>query len=231
MTIELRNGRVSLALHTLQQAEGLPLLLLHELGGSADDFRAQLPAWPGPVFALDFSGHGRSGRVYGGGYYPELWVADADVALAELTRAAPAATEAAATPGELVVLGRGLGAYAALLLAGGRPEQVRCAALCDGSGLLGPEAPAPTDDTWWPDLVTAPRAQALRPIASTDPVALEGQDGFLRPPDYAARFAERARRIVLVEDGGARPGWWRAVAEVAGVQRCDDARQWQSYQS
>jgi len=108
------------------------LLSLHELGGSADDFRADIPAWPGPVFALDLSGHGRSGRVYGGGYYPELWVADADHALAALTREA-----IAGKPGELVVLGRGLGAYVALLLAGGRPAEVRCAVLCDGAGLLG----------------------------------------------------------------------------------------------
>src|SRR6185369_1678390 len=81
---ELRNARVSLALHTLQAGVGPPLLVLHALGGSSDDYRAVMPPWSGPIHALDFSGHGRSGRIYGSGYYPELWAADADLALAAI---------------------------------------------------------------------------------------------------------------------------------------------------
>jgi len=210
--MELHNARVALALHTLRAGEGLPLLLLHELGGSAADFRGEPPPWPGPVRALDLSGHGHSGRVYGGGYYPELWAADADAALATL--------------GEAVVLGAGLGAYVALLLAGGRPEQVRCAALCPGAGLAGGgSAPRFPPDVLPPDIETTARAQGLQPASRTDAAALVCQDVYVRPPDYAARFAAAARRIVLLEDGEPRPGWWSAVREVAAVARCHGPRE------
>jgi pimeloyl-ACP methyl ester carboxylesterase len=224
--MELHNARVTLALHTLQSGEGVPLLLLHELGGSAADFRTAALgigiasalrggatlAWPGPVHALDLSGHGHSGRVYGGGYYPELWAADADIALAAL--------------GEAVVLGAGLGAYVALLLAGGRPAQVRGAVLCPGAGLAGggPEPRFPPELSP-PDIETTPRAQALQPASRTDAAALAGQDLYVRPPQYAGRFAAAARRIVLLEDGAPRPEWWHAVREVTGVARCDGSMQ------
>ena len=48
---------------------------------------------------------------------------DADAALAEL--------------GEVTLLGRGLGAWIALLAAGARPREVRGAILADGPGLAG----------------------------------------------------------------------------------------------
>jgi pimeloyl-ACP methyl ester carboxylesterase len=204
--IELRNGRVALALHPLASAAGLPLLVLHELGGSAAQGRAETLAWPGPAYALDFSGHGHSGRVYAGGYYPELWAADADSALAAL--------------GEAVVLGSGLGAYAALMLAGGRPSHVRCAVLRGGAGLDG-GGPVPRfpPEVAPPDIATAAAARDLQATSSTDPAVHVGQDLYVRPPDYAARFAAAARRVLLVEDGGPLPPWWRALHEVAGVER------------
>jgi len=236
--MELHNARVALALHALQSGEGVPLLLLHELGGSAADFRAAslggiapalrggatfsgiapalrggaTLAWPGPVHALDLGGHGHSGRVHGGGYYPELWAADADIALAAL--------------GEAVVLGAGLGAYVALLLAGGRPAQVRGAVLCPGAGLAagGAEPRFPPDHVP-PDIETTARAPALQPVSRTDPAALVGQDLYVRPPQYAARFAAAARRIVLLEDGAPRPEWWHALREVTGVAHCDGTAQ------
>jgi pimeloyl-ACP methyl ester carboxylesterase len=209
---ELRNIRVALALHTLQHGEGVPLLMLHALGGCSDDFRAHLPRWQGPVYALDFSGHGRSGRVYGGGYQPELWAADADQALATL--ADPA-----------VVFGAGIGAYVALLLAGGRPEQVRCAVLAPGAGLDG-GGTEPGPSFALPDLVTTPLARELQASSCTDACVFEGQDTDVRPPDYALRFAARARRIVLLEDAAARPPWWRAMRDAATVERSTDANAW-----
>jgi pimeloyl-ACP methyl ester carboxylesterase len=57
--IALSHARVSLALHTLREADGPPLLLLHALGGSALEW-GMLPWW-GPVYALDLCGHGHSG--------------------------------------------------------------------------------------------------------------------------------------------------------------------------
>ena len=213
---ELHNIRVSLALHTLQAGEGMPLLLLHALGGSSEDFGASLlrwpRPWPGPVYALDFSGHGRSGRVHGGGYHPELWAADADHALAALGDAA-------------VVFGAGIGAYVALLLAGGRPAHVHCAVFAPGAGLDGGGTePGPSYAP--PDLVTTPLARELQPAPCTDDCVFEGQDAEIRPPDYALRFAASARRIVLLEDAAARPPWWRAVRDAATALRCADANGW-----
>ena len=66
---------------------------------------------------------------HGGGYTAELLLADADAALGALTGDDP---DRAVT-----VLGRGLGAYIALQLAGSRPALVRGAILADGPGLAG----------------------------------------------------------------------------------------------
>ena len=77
----LQHSRISLALHRLRDAPGRPLLLLHGLGeqspGECPDFAA---AWPGPVHALDFTGHGASTVPVGGGYTAEVLLADADTA-------------------------------------------------------------------------------------------------------------------------------------------------------
>ena len=70
-------------------------------GLAVPDFAAD---WPGPVYALDFTGHGRSDVPAGGGYSAEILLADADHALAHL--------------GTATVVGRGLGAYIALMLGG-----------------------------------------------------------------------------------------------------------------
>ena len=121
--MELRHGWVTLALRRLREGEGQPLLLLHALHGSSADWGTGPETWPGPICALDFAGHGRSGWVRGGVYYPELLAADADAALAEL--------------GAAVLVGAGLGAYAALLVAGARPASVPAAVLLPGAGLEG----------------------------------------------------------------------------------------------
>jgi pimeloyl-ACP methyl ester carboxylesterase len=137
--------------------------------------------------------------VYGGAYYPELWAADADAALATL--------------GEAVVLGLGLGAYVALLLAGGRPGQVRCAVLGPGAGLEGGGPALIRPPEGMPDVSAIARSNELLASPKTDETALAAQHLHVRPPDYARRFAERARRIVLLEDGTPRPPWWGAVRE------------------
>ena len=122
MTVQwLRHGRVQLALHELRQAPGPRLLLLHELGGATARVEpSELAPWTGAIYGLDFTGHGQSSIPAGGGYTAEALVADADVALARL--------------GEATLLGSGLGAYVALLLAGSRPTTVRGAVLTDGRG-------------------------------------------------------------------------------------------------
>ena len=130
-TVTVHHNKVALALHPVREGEGRPLLHLHGLGErSPATVPAHLAAWPGPVWALDFTGHGASTVPVGGGYSCELLMADADAALAHL--------------GPSTLYGRGLGAYVALLTAGARPTLVRGAILDDGTGLTGGGAEPPT---------------------------------------------------------------------------------------
>ena len=166
----VRNGRADLALHHLRAGSGRPLLLLH---GLAEHTPARPPAtvaaWPGSVWGLDFLGHGRSAVPLGGGYTAEVLMADVDAALQEL--------------GPCTILGRGLGAYVALLIAGARPELVRGAVLADGPGLIGggirPSSPS-----------VVPLDPAI--VAPPDPLALAELSRDVRPPDYAAEFVRMA---------------------------------------
>ncbi len=195
----LTHNRVQLALHHLREGEGRALLLLHGLGEHSP---ARVPewaaAWPGPIRALDFTGHGASTLPAGGGYSAEILLADADTALAEL--------------GEVTVVGRGLGAYIALQLAGARAAQVRGAVLCDGPGLAG-GAIGPTSQSF----VTLP-ARATPP----DPYALFELSRDLRPPDYATLFVRLALEGSGLDEPIAvaavvRPPWLAAVADEVGV--------------
>lgn len=205
--VQLRNGRTALHLHCHKRADGPNLLLLHELYGNAHDWAEAAAGWDGSVFALDFSGHGRSGWRDGGIYSPEVLAADADAALGEL--------------GDTFVAGAGVGAYAALLLAGGRPGSVRAALLLPGEGLAGggAEPQVHPDREAFARLIEAHRSSADPSSASHDPrVVLSGSD--MRPPDYARVFAERAKALLLAEDGTPRPSWWEHLRDVDGVVRC-----------
>lgn len=200
----LRHNRIDLALHVLRgrQAEAEPsptLLLLHGLGERSPETVPQwAKPWPGAVAALDFTGHGLSTMPRGGGYSAEILLADADHALAEL--------------GEVTVVGRGLGAYVALQLAGSRAGQVHGAVLADGPGLYGGSV-GPTSQSYF----------TLAPRTSTpDPYALVELGRDVRPPDYATLFVRLA-----VEGSGldepicvvatVRPPWLEAVTREVGV--------------
>lgn len=204
MTITtLLHNKVHLALHELRGGTGRPLLLLHGLGEqSPDTVPAFAAAWPGPVVALDFTGHGASTLPAGGGYSAEILLGDADVALAHL--------------GEATVVGRGLGGYVALMLAGARAAQVRGTVICDGPGLWGgPTGPTSTSFVTLPDTATAP-----------DPYALLELSRDLRPRDYAALFARLALEHSGLEEpitvaAVVRPPWLESVAEEMGVVEGD----------
>lgn len=191
MDATLRHGRVELALHSLGSGDGPALLLLHALGGSGADWRDAAPLWPGRTFALDFAGHGHSGRLVGF-YSPEHFAADADCALARV--------------GPCALAGAGLGAYVALLLAGARPTAVRAALLLPGDGVDGagplPDFERPPDVDYVPVSVEAP---------NPDP-RVRDSCRFVRPVEYAQAFAAAAGRLLLAEDGSPRPPWWRQVA-------------------
>jgi pimeloyl-ACP methyl ester carboxylesterase len=198
-TTFVQHGKVSLALHHLRRGDGRTLLLLHGLGErSPDGVPAWCSAWPGPVAALDFTGHGGSTIPRGGGYSAEMLLGDADAALSVL--------------GQVTVVGRGLGAYIALQLAGARAASVRGAVLTDGPGLAGGSV-QPTSGSF---VALAPRAKA------PDPYALFELSRDLRPADYAIEFV----RMALDRSGldepitvAARvmPPWLAAIAAEAGV--------------
>ncbi|MFZ9041935.1 MAG: alpha/beta fold hydrolase [Ilumatobacteraceae bacterium] len=197
------HNRVRLALHTLRpgrvDAARPTLLLLHGLGESSP---TQVPDWAadwaGRIVALDFTGHGASTLPAGGGYTAELLMADADVALAHL--------------GEVTIVGRGIGAYIALLLAGARSDLVRGVVLADGPGLSG-----------GPSVATSQPIIVLPNVDRTpDPYALVELGRDLRPPDYAATFARLSVQASdldepIVVTAAFRPEWLSAVAAEPGV--------------
>jgi pimeloyl-ACP methyl ester carboxylesterase len=198
----LRHNKIDLALHALRPGVGTPLLLLHGLGEASPTAAPHWAEhWQGPIFALDFTGHGRSTVPPGGGYTAEIVLADADVALAEL--------------GTATLVGRGLGAYVALMLAGARPQQVRGAVLCDGPGLAGGPI--------------GPTSQSFVTLAASphppDPYALFELSRDLRPPDYATLFVRMAVESSGIDEPIAvaavvRPPWLAAVVDEIGVTTC-----------
>ena len=196
------HGRITLAVHELQPGEGRPLLLLHGLG---EQTPAALPAhledrWRGPVLGLDFTGHGASTVPVGGGYYCEILMGDVD-AVVEST-------------GPVTILGRGLGAYVGLLIAGARPIDVRGVVLTDGPGLFGGSAGP-----------SSPAVVIVDPTAPSppDPYALVELARDVRPPDYATSFTRQATHLsglttpISVAAIG-RPPWLAAVVDEPGVQ-------------
>ncbi|MBX3027190.1 alpha/beta hydrolase [bacterium] len=199
--MRLRHARTTIALHELAHGDGLPLLVLHPLGGSSADWRQDAAAWPGRVIGVDFSGHGDSPPLPGGAYWPELLLGDADVALEQI---APAA-----------VAGAGLGAYIALLLAGSRPQAVPAALLLPGRGLAG-GGPQPDFDR--PFLTGLTPSEHPPLPAGCDPLCC-ALDLDPRPPEYAARFAAAASRLLLLEDDAPRPPWWDAARAHGEVVR------------
>jgi len=199
-TTWLQHNLVQLALHQLADGADRPLLLLHGLGEASP---AELPVWarpwPGPVYGLDFTGHGRSTVPKGGGYTAEVLMGDADIALAAI--------------GPATVVGRGVGAYVALLIAGARPKLVRGAVLGDGPGLQG-GGDGPTSNVLFTIDDDAP--------GPPDPWALIELSRDVRPADYATSFARQALQLSGVSWPLAvcarwRPSWLDAVADQPGV--------------
>jgi pimeloyl-ACP methyl ester carboxylesterase len=195
----LQHGRIRLALHPLQQASSgsacHPLLLLHGLGESSQSHHpSSFSHWPGAVYALDFTGHGMSTIPSGGGYSCEILMGDVDIALAHI--------------GPATISGRGLGAYVALLIAGGRPTLVHGAVLLDGPGLAG------TNPSASPYI---PTVDATRP-APPDPFAIAELATEARPAEYAVHFALLASQQSTLPSPIAictreQPPWLMAVRE------------------
>jgi len=203
----LTHNKVELAFHTLRTGEGNPLLLLHGLGErSPATTPDEVATWTGPVHALDFTGHGESTMPASGGYTAEILMADADIVLAHLGAAA--------------IVGRGVGAYIALLLAGARADRVLGAVLDDGPGLSG-----------GPSVATSQPVFSLVEVDSTpDPYALVELGRDLRPPDYGATFARLSVESSTLDApitvvASFRPAWLAAVVDQPGVAEATSVRE------
>jgi len=198
----LQHNRVRLALHTLRPGKVRPLLLLHGLGErSPTSLPNELLEWPGSVYALDFTGHGQSTIPTGGGYTSELLMADVDTALVHLHSA--------------TLVGRGLGAYVSLLIAGSRPERVRGAILRDGPGLAG--GGAASNSPYIPFVDT-------QQLAPPDPYALSELATDVRPRDYASTFARQAGQFSGMQQpilvcARERPAWLAAVMSELDIEQ------------
>jgi len=195
----LRHNKIDLALHQLSDGDGLPLLLLHGLGERTVQVRPPWTSWAGPIYGLDFTGHGKSSLPRGGGYSAEVLMSDVDAALAEI--------------GPATVVGRGLGAYVGLLVAGARPGLVMGVVVADGPGLVG-GGPGPGSSSWF--------QPGVRDVDGPDPFALHEMAHDIRPPDYATGFvhllmANSALDSPVMVTAKNRPPWLEAVAREPGV--------------
>ncbi len=207
--MRLAHGRVSIELYELRLAEGPPLLLLHALGANAKVWPEEVLEWPhGSVYALDFSGHGQSGQLRGGAYYPEYFLADADLALEKIGE--PCA-----------LVGAGIGAYVALLLSGARAEWGLGALLLEGAGLEGGgsvpgherENHAGAEDIQGFERFIEKAASDYGP--STDPLVAQCERD-VRPLEYVASFACAAKPMLFSSHVGVRvprPDWWKCALD------------------
>ncbi len=205
-TVFLTHNKVTLALHQLttgrQTTQTRPLLVLHGLGEDASRTPLSFIEWDGPIWALDFTGHGASSVPIGGGYSCEMLIADVDIALAHI--------------GEATVLGYGLGAYVALLVAGARPALVKGAVLTDGPGLSGGAVHIAAHA----EIVSAgPRE---RQLTTPDPWALIELARDARPGSYATTFIRLATAASPLPEPIAlcckvRPPWVVATEDAPGV--------------
>ncbi len=140
--------------------------------------------------------------------------ADADPGHEDLVRGDAIGAGGSSTHDAITIVGRGLGAYVALQLAGARAAQVHGAILLDGPGLAG-GATGPSSMSY----THVPESDLGR---SPDPYALIELSRELRPADYATSFVRLANAgstapNPIVVCSTFRPRWLTAVADAPGV--------------
>ncbi|MGE0384665.1 MAG: alpha/beta fold hydrolase [Gammaproteobacteria bacterium] len=181
-------------------AAGAPVMFL--LHGFQDvsaswQFTVDALAHEWQVVAPDWRGYGLSGRTGGDTYWPADLVADLDVLLEHFEPVRPA-----------LVIGHSMGANAAAIYAGARPDRIRRFVNIEGLGGIDTRAEE------------APRRYAAWLKSLADP---EGQ----RPYEDFDQFAERmmAENPHLTADraGFLARHWGEALADGTVVRRADPA--------
>jgi pimeloyl-ACP methyl ester carboxylesterase len=201
-TVFLTHSKVTLALHKLREGSGRTLLVLHGLGEDSRRIPLADIEWAGPVWALDFTGHGQSSVPVGGGYSSEILMADVDFALSHT--------------GPATLLGYGLGAYVALLTAGARPDLIHGAVLTDGPGLAGGAVHVSAHA----EITSAGSREGTH--TTPDPWALIELSRDARPESYVATFIRLATAASELSEPIAmccrvRPPWVIAAEDAPGV--------------
>ena len=118
--MQVQNGAVTLHVGIAGDRSASPLLLMHGITVSHATWDWLIPSLAGRfrVLALDFRGHGKSGRAPDD-YQPQAYVTDAIAVLEELA------------DGPAVVIGHSLGGMTGAALIQQRPDLVRAAVLED----------------------------------------------------------------------------------------------------
>lgn len=201
-TTFMTHSKVTLAVHKLREGSGRPLLVLHGLGEDSSRIPLSDIEWNGPVWGLDFTGHGQSSVPVGGGYSSEILMADVDFALTHI--------------GSATVLGYGLGAYVALLAAGARPDLVHGAVLTDGPGLAGGAVHVSAHA----EITSAGPREGTN--TTPDPWALIELSRDARPESYVTTFIRLATATSALSEPIAmccrvRPPWVIATEDAPGV--------------
>ncbi len=174
-----------------EAGSGEPLVLVHGIGGSAEDFASVMPRLAGHcrVIALDVRGFGRSAKPKGP-YSAEQWAAD----VAGLLRYLQC--------GEAIVLGHSMGGVVAQRLLLDYPTQVRAAILVSTSSQVNEKASA-----YWEAQADQIEEEGLAPMIERRQAAYD-EDFIASHPEVIASDERRLR----MNDKKAYAAGARAVA-------------------
>ena len=167
-----------LDLHYETAGDGPPLVLLHGLGSSADDWALQLPAFTPryTVIMVDLRGHGLSQPRPGAGGFTVMQMSEDVAALLGHLGGPPAH-----------VVGLSLGGCAAQPLAARYPQRVRSLVLCNTFIRLRPDG-----------VLGAARLLRRAWLFATAPMPVVAEyvaAGLFPKPEHHALYAEAALRI------------------------------------
>ena len=170
-TTILTHNRVQLALHTLRARR-------RRAAAAAARPRRAVPGG-GPAVGRGVARAGARARLH----RPRRVRRFPPVVATPPRSCSPTPTSPSPQLGEVTVVGRGLGAYIALMLAGARPTVVRGAVLCDGPGLWGGASPGRPRRAC---IVLEAGRTSARPVRAVRAVPRPA------PRDYATLFARLA---------------------------------------